>query len=195
VTVENLIMEGSRRLEEWEQVRRKIASLDAVVAMAPSPGGAGVEVNLKPEEWRLLSVVDGRRTVRDLVELFGQGQFQTCRVLYGLAGAGLLEIRDPEVEGPPSIHALLQQQELLRALEADVDAEAEFDDDYEPAAPSDPAAADEPDEGAPDVQDQPDAEAEPVVTSDDGPAEPRLTTDPSIDADLVRRLIEGVKGL
>jgi hypothetical protein len=205
VTVENLIMEGSRRLEEWEQVRRKIPSLDAVVAMAPTPGDNGVEVNLKPEEWRLLSVVDGRRTVGELVELFGQGEFQTCRVLYGLAGAGLLEVRDPDVEGPPSIHALLQQQELLRALEdagEPTDGETE-EDDLTPAPPADPdpGPSDAPEQEPAATDEEPEVDGPgdddgPATDGDDGAAvEPRLTTDPSIDADLVRRLIEGVKGL
>ena len=63
-------MEGSRRLEEWDAVNKKIPSLSAVVAMAPLPGDSGVEVNLKPEEWRLLTLIDGRRTVRDLVDAF-----------------------------------------------------------------------------------------------------------------------------
>jgi hypothetical protein len=250
VSVENLIMEGSRRLEEWEQVRRKVPSLHAIVAMAPMPGD-GVEVSLEPAEWRLLTVVDGRRTVGDLVDIFGQGEFQTCKVLYGMVGAGLLEVRDPGAEGPHSVAAILEQHELLDRLEdaresvpgppeatgEAGDAVAEVDDaapaDPEPAGPDElsleldeelagepeqdeplvsedapaddaPAPATEEDDPVPDAtewDDDPGTRqvAEPVAhTTEESPAESgqrRLTTDPSIDADLVRRLIAGVEGL
>lgn len=241
VSVENLIMEGSRRLEEWDAVRKKIPSMDATVAMAPSPSQEGVEVSLNAEEWRLLTLVDGRRTVGDLVEVAGQGQFATCKVLYGMVGAGMLEVRDVELEGPPSIASMLQQQELLRRVETgepldapvapqrvttaavvgtelpDVDEEPETSEEPEDAEVSDeveeaPATGPEPaDDSDEQVDEQP-----AVVATDEPPATPqpltakpssargngggsedseRLGTDPTIDADLVRRLIEGVRGL
>ncbi len=229
VSVENLIMEGSRRLEEWDAVHKKIPSLDAVVAMAPLPGDSGVEVSLQPEEWRLLTLVDGRRTVGELVEVFGQGEFHTCKVLYGLAGAGLLEIRDPAVEGPPSIAALLTQQELLRSLEDDAPASRQdtagshagdgpaVDDTSSPASAAaelelelDPAATRATDDeaevdvssaagskkDAAKLKAKPAASrAEPTGGKAGAAPDQRLSTDPSIDEDLVQRLIDGVKGL
>lgn len=277
VSTENLVMEGSRRLDEWDSVRKKVPGLDAIVDMAPAPGESGVEVNLQPEEWRLLALVDGRRTVGDLVELSGQGEFMTCKLLYGMVGAGLLEIRDPDVHGPSSIAALLQQQELLRQLEDEDDAPsavtapeaapasveavpeaaeesvAEDVEDEEAAEPIGPQeespevvgeeAVDVPDQiDVPDEIDVPDDEAfeaaiehadaedaegsepveEPAVTDEPETAadgrepvaadeaaetgqaeheqvqrtpEERIKTDPSVDPDLLDRLIEGVKGL
>ncbi|HEX9766981.1 MAG TPA: DUF4388 domain-containing protein [Nitriliruptorales bacterium] len=207
VSVENLIMEGSRRLEEWDAVRKKIPSMKAIVAMAPLPGDTGVEVSLKPEEWRLLTLVDGRRTVRDLVEVFGQGEFATCKVLYGLVGAGLLEVRDPDLEGPSSIAALLQQHELLRELEDDGQSRPPPRDrdrvarptvaqppetpTEKPAPTPDETPADEDEEQEDEV-----AEPAPAAAESDRPSpDEQLTTDPSINEDLVKRLIEGVKGL
>lgn len=238
VTVENLIMEGSRRLDEWDAVRNKIPGRRAVVAMAPAPEGQ-VELNLQPAEWRLLALVDGRRTVGDLIELSGQGEFSTCKLLYGLVGAGLLEVRDPEVHGPPSIAALLAQHELLRQLEASI---ADVDPDVvRQAAAAPPVTEPEPEAAAPETEEtaveEPAAEGpveEPVVdetpaeepVAEEPPAEepaeepaagdlpadqpaaegpgpvpagraagPRITVDPSVDADLLDRLIEGVRGL
>lgn len=164
VSVENLIMEGSRRLEEWDAVRKKIPSRDAVVDMAPAPGESGVEVNLKPEEWRLLALVDGRRTVGDLVELSGKGEFMTCKLLYGMVGAGLLEVRDSEVAGSSSIAALLQQQELLRQLEQEDEVPAAT------AAPEAAASVEEVPEEAPEGEVTEAAEvAEPIGPQEDSP--------------------------
>lgn len=254
VSTENLIMEGSRRLEEWDSVRKKVPGRDAIVDMAPAPGESGVEVNLKPEEWRLLAMVDGKRTVGDLVDLSGQGEFMTCKLLYGMVGAGLLEVRDPDVHGPTSISALLQQQELLRQLEdedevpsagaapeAAPEVAADLPEDEAAAEPIGPqeespevvgeeAVEDEPDvdtsdedipdddvfetaiEQADDADDEAAPEAAEAATEQEEPvsadeAEPskheqvqrtpdkRITTDPSVDPELLDRLIEGVKGL
>jgi hypothetical protein len=204
MSVENLIMEGSRRLEEWDAVHRKIPSPDAVVAMAAVPGAEDVEVTLKAEEWRLLTLVDGRRTVGDLVEVSGQGEFHTCKVLYGMIGSGLLEVRDGDGAGPSPASALLAQHELLRELEGEVPAAASAErpvptDAVEEPAPAG-AVAEEP-VPAPAVAEEPvpaaaaAEERAPAPVAAPSPSEPRLTTDPSIDEDLVRRLIDGVKGL
>ena len=241
-SVENLITEGSRRLEEWESVHSRIPSRDAIVAMSPLPGESTAEVSLQPEEWRLLTLVDGTRTVGDLVDIFGQGEFHTSKVLYGLVGAGLVEVRDPDVEGPPTIATLLEQHELLRSLEEGAstprairsatgrrsEAVSPAGDDTAVDPPSTPAPA-APEATATDEDDEADVTAKPedstpepktpkarrpapannlkakVSDPDDAAGgrakkdrskpEQRLTTDPSIDEDLVRRLIDGVKGL
>src|SRR5688500_2601543 len=48
VSVENLIMEGSRRLDEMAIITRKIPSEHAVVEMAPAPPEGAAEINITP---------------------------------------------------------------------------------------------------------------------------------------------------
>ncbi len=67
---------------------------------------------LGPRESAVLALVDGVRTVQDLIDLGRLGEFETCKVLYGLlsldvfrwitliGGAGQSKIK-PEVVGPP----------------------------------------------------------------------------------------------
>ncbi|MCA1838830.1 MAG: DUF4388 domain-containing protein [Actinomycetota bacterium] len=104
VSVENLIMESSRRLEEWEVIQRKIPSLDVVVRMAPTPPEDAMEINIKPEEWTLLVLADGR-SVRDIAAATERSEFEACKIIYGLVTAGLLEVasgRSPTVKDEPS---------------------------------------------------------------------------------------------
>ena len=98
VSVENLIMESSRRLEELELIQRKVPSEDTIPGMAPSPPEGAVEINITPEEWRILVLIDGRRTVRDISSGSGWDEFTTMRTLYGLVSAGLVEILGPPAE-------------------------------------------------------------------------------------------------
>lgn len=92
VTVENLIMEASRRLDELEVIQRKIPSPDTVLAMAATPPEGAVEINITPEEWRILVLVNGTRTVREIGEIVGLDDFGAMRTLYGLVSAGLAEV-------------------------------------------------------------------------------------------------------
>ncbi len=91
VSVENIIMEASRRLELWNRIREKIPSIDTEFTMASGPGDKSMEIHLKPKEWLLLCYLHGGRSVRELVELTGYNDFETAKILYGMYSAGLIE--------------------------------------------------------------------------------------------------------
>lgn len=91
VSVENIIMEASRRLELWSRIRQKIPSLETRFIMAGAPGDKSMEIHLKPKEWMLLCFLHGGRTVRELVEVTGYNDFDTAKILYGMYSAGLIE--------------------------------------------------------------------------------------------------------
>lgn len=99
VSIENIVMEGSRRLEEWARIRKKIPSMDVVFKMATAPGEGTFEISLKPTEWELLLLIDGTRSVAELAEATHRTDFEVARVVYGLFSAGLLEFAsDEEIE-------------------------------------------------------------------------------------------------
>ena len=99
VSIENIVMEGSRRLEEWNRIKKKIPSMEIVFKMATAPGEGTFEISLKPVEWNLLLLVDGTRSVAELASDTNRTDFEVSRVLYGLFSAGLLEVAsDEEVE-------------------------------------------------------------------------------------------------
>jgi hypothetical protein len=96
VSIENVVMEGSRRLEEWTRIKKKIPSMDVIFKMATAPGEGTFEISLKPLEWQLLLLVDGTRSVADLGVDTRRTDFDVARVLYGLFSAGLLEFATEE---------------------------------------------------------------------------------------------------
>jgi hypothetical protein len=91
VSVENIIMEASRRLELWNRIRQKIPDMDTEFVMAAAPGDKSMEIHLKPREWMLLCFIHGGRSVRELVELTGYNDFETAKILYGMQAAGLID--------------------------------------------------------------------------------------------------------
>jgi predicted transcriptional regulator len=100
VSVENLIMEASRRLDELDVMKRKIPSASTVLAMAPTPPDGAVEINITPDEWRILVSVDGHRTVDQIAKHLQLDEFGAMRTLYGLVSAGLLTVAHLVPEAP-----------------------------------------------------------------------------------------------
>jgi hypothetical protein len=104
VSVENLIMEASRRLDELEIILRKIPSEDTILGMAAAPPAGAVEINITPEEWRILVQVNGERSVAEIGESLGVDTLHAMKSLYGMVSTGLIEVVGGVPEGwqPPT---------------------------------------------------------------------------------------------
>src|ERR671914_170293 len=126
VSVENLIMEASRRLDELEVILRKIPSQDAVLGMAAAPPVGAVEINITPEEWRILVQVNGQRSVAEIGQSIGIDTLEAMKSLYGMVSTGLIEVVGGVPEGwqpPPEGEAT---PAAAPADEVDMEAEAEL---------------------------------------------------------------------
>ncbi|GAB4273414.1 MAG: hypothetical protein Kow0056_00390 [Coriobacteriia bacterium] len=147
VSIENIIMEGSRRLEEWNRIKKKIPSMDIVFKMATAPGEGTFEISLKPTEWHLLLKVDGTRTVAELAKETGRTDFEVARILYGLFSAGLIEVAsDDEVEQLRAERKRREERlEAIRQAQAEEEATVPeaVEEPEEPPAAEAPQAAEE----------------------------------------------------
>ena len=157
VSVENIVMEGSRRLEEWNRIKKKVPSADMVFKMATAPGEGTFEISLKPVEWNLLLLIDGTRSVRDLALEIRSTDFEVARVIYGLFSAGLLEV--PSEEEVERLRAERAAREAKRER-AHAEAAAAPETVPEPAVEAGPEAGPAPE---PVIGDGPAAEVEPMV--------------------------------
>lgn len=117
VGTDQLVEEGQRRLREWDDILAHVVSFDALVTLAPRPPTEAVTVSMEADQWRLLTFVDGRRTVRDLVDLIGQGEYGTCQMIASLSSSGLVEVVDPTAGGRTRVAELVARHDLLRRLE------------------------------------------------------------------------------
>ncbi len=93
--LENLIIEGSRQLREWEQLQQEIPSLDMSLKFMDRPGTNIRNVNLSVEEWRVVSYVSPKNTMRQIAQTTKLNELEIRRVVYALLQAGLVEIIRP----------------------------------------------------------------------------------------------------
>lgn len=111
---EGLLLEGARRVDEWSVIAKKIPSLDAVFALESGTRQAEDDDGLVEAERRILPMLDGKHTARQIVDATGMSEFEVSRVLYGLLSAGRLK-RVATAVAPPERqdHARLAEHRNL----------------------------------------------------------------------------------
>lgn len=87
----NVIMEGTRRIDEWMEIQKVLPPDDVVLKINTNPKVKREELTISMEEFRLLSLINGERTVPELIDLSPVGEFVTCRAIYRLIVQGLIE--------------------------------------------------------------------------------------------------------
>lgn len=90
INPESLLLEGARRTDEWSLIEKKVPSFDLIFV----PNVEHVtsdEVEITPDQSRVLELLDGVRDVTRLVEDSGLSEFDVGKALYGLLSAGFVQ--------------------------------------------------------------------------------------------------------
>ena len=90
----NLMMEAARRLDEWRVLSRKIPSLDFVPYFTQREKGQD-QVTLSPQEWILVTRVDGGRSIETIASDLRWAAFDVSKLLFGMITSGLVGLRSP----------------------------------------------------------------------------------------------------
>lgn len=96
IALENIIMEGSRQLREWEQLNAEIPNLDMALAFTDRPGVNLKKVNLNVEEWRVVSYINPKNSIRQIAKATKMNDVEIRRIVFGLLQAGLVKLIRPE---------------------------------------------------------------------------------------------------
>ncbi|HHN93563.1 MAG TPA: DUF4388 domain-containing protein [Anaerolineae bacterium] len=96
IDLENVIMEGSRRLQEWERLQEELPDLDVSLRFVERPNVRLRDISLSVEEWRVVSFINPRNTIRQIAQYNNMSDFQIRKIVYGLLQAGLVELVQPE---------------------------------------------------------------------------------------------------
>lgn len=94
IDLESVIMEGSRRLKEWEILQEELPDLDVALRFTDRPNDRLKNINLTVEEWRVVSFVNPRNTIRQIAKANNLSEFEIRRIVFGMLQAGLVEFVD-----------------------------------------------------------------------------------------------------
>jgi hypothetical protein len=169
VSIENIVMEGARRLAEWTALRTSAASGNVVFRVGSVSGEEVVDIALKPSEWRVVTFADGTRTVKEVAAAAEVSEFDAARTLYGLFGAGLLQIVEPTSDYAIDDRVIFGDEEPEAASLLFLESEVQV---FEPVLPEEP-----------EIEPEVEPEIEPEAVSAPVPApQPEWRAEPNPDA-------------
>lgn len=88
-----LILEASRRIDELSVLKKMIPS-DQLVFKMSGKVKSNEETKLNANEWRVLSLIDGTRPVRQIIAESGYDEFAVYKILYSVISSGLIEQKE-----------------------------------------------------------------------------------------------------
>ncbi len=88
----NVVMEGTRRIDEWMEIQKVLPSDDVLLRLVGSPKVNRDEITISLDEFRMLTLINGDRTLTDIMGMSPVGEFVTCRAIYKLILNKLVEV-------------------------------------------------------------------------------------------------------
>jgi hypothetical protein len=91
----NVIMEGSRRVQEWERLRDELPDLNMALKFTDHPDAKLKNINLTAQEWKIISYVKPTNSIKQIAQANAMSDFQIRKIVYGMLQAGLVELVRP----------------------------------------------------------------------------------------------------
>lgn len=115
IDLENVIIEGTRLMRQWEQLSEELPNLDLALKFTDKPDARLRNVNLSVEEWRVVSYINPKNTMKQIAKANNLSDLDIRRIVYGLLQAGLVEVVRP-VGGTGSLPNVPQRKPKTAAL-------------------------------------------------------------------------------
>jgi hypothetical protein len=112
IDLESVIMEGSRRLKEWEVLQEELPDLNVSLRFTDNPDARLRNINLTVEEWRVISFVNPRNSIRQIARANNLSDFEIRRIVYGMLQAGLVEIVQSQKTAKTTATATAQERRM-----------------------------------------------------------------------------------
>ena len=102
IELENVIIEGARRMREWERLAEELPSLDMALKFTERPNVNIRDMKLNVEEWRVVSFINPKNSMKAIAKANNLSDLEIRRIVYGLLQAGLVEVIRPEGAARPA---------------------------------------------------------------------------------------------
>lgn len=124
VDVTGLIMEGTRRVDEWSRIRTLIQH-DAIVPAIVKPIPEGAEELDDDVQRTVINAIDGKRSLAELVLESRSSAFTVASTVYHLAREGYVQLDDPTKipvpkaaapDEPPPFEEFTEDDEIMSLI-------------------------------------------------------------------------------
>jgi hypothetical protein len=90
-----VIIEGTRRIQAIKPIEDELPNLDMALKFPDAPGDKFRGIHLSVEEWRVVSFINPKNSIRQIAKACNMTDLEIRRVVYGLLQAGLVELVKP----------------------------------------------------------------------------------------------------
>jgi Tfp pilus assembly protein PilF/DnaJ-domain-containing protein 1 len=107
----NLIYEGVRRVSSINKIKMDLPDLDSVLQLSTDPASLFQDVEFSARDKTMLSIIDGKKTIKELLEGSSAGSFEALKTLYALWSTGMIaekEIVKEKLEETVSVEEILK---------------------------------------------------------------------------------------
>jgi tetratricopeptide (TPR) repeat protein len=94
----NLIYEGVRRVNNINKIKKELPDLDSVLQLSTDPASLFQDIEFSTRDKTMFSMIDGEKTIKELLEGSSAGSFEALKTLYALWSTGTIEEKERIME-------------------------------------------------------------------------------------------------
>jgi Flp pilus assembly protein TadD len=94
MSIGNLIYTGVNKIVNWTRIRNEMPHIDSAMKLSEDPLSLFQNIELSQQDRKILSLIDGKRTIREVIDSSWMGSFDALKVLYVLWAIGMIEAGD-----------------------------------------------------------------------------------------------------
>ncbi|MDP2167114.1 MAG: DUF4388 domain-containing protein [Thermodesulfovibrionales bacterium] len=103
----NLIYEGVKRIENWTRIRKEMPDTEAVLKLSDDPMSLFQGVELAAQDKKIFSLVDGKRSIKKIIEDSWLNSFEALKTLYLLWSIGIVTVGEAREKLAVSVDEVL----------------------------------------------------------------------------------------
>jgi len=85
-----LIYEGVKRIDNWTRIKQEMPSMKEVLILSNDPFSLFQNIELSQQDKKILSLIDGTKTIKEIIDSSWIGSFEALKILYVLFSTGLI---------------------------------------------------------------------------------------------------------
>ncbi len=91
----NLIYESVKHIDNWTRIRNEMPATTSVLRLSSDPLSLFQDIELSAQDKKILSLIDGARTINEVIEASWLASFEALKILYVLWSLGIVEPAAP----------------------------------------------------------------------------------------------------
>ncbi|MBA4371714.1 MAG: hypothetical protein C0402_02500 [Thermodesulfovibrio sp.] len=86
----NLIYESVKHIDNWTRIRNEMPETSSVLRLSSDPLSLFQDIELSVQDKKILSLIDGTRTINEVIEASWLASFEALKILYVLWSLGIV---------------------------------------------------------------------------------------------------------